>query len=164
MRREAGALTRTLSIPEWRRLASEGAALPVRIRLSGSSMFPLIRGNTDYVTVSPLCGPPAVGDIVLFCEPGTERYVMHRLWAKKNGEVLTWGDNCPGPDGWLPVGAVLGKAVLIERGGCRIVPEPKMGRIWAALWHPAVKLRRLCGRIRASLARRLGSFLAGIRR
>ena len=59
-------ITKSISIPEWHRLAEKGMALPVRIQLNGGSMSPLIRMNCDYVTVGPLNETPATGDIVLF--------------------------------------------------------------------------------------------------
>ena len=120
---------RSLSIPEWHRLAQEGNALPVRIQLNGYSMHPLIRRCRDYVTVMPMDSEPQTGDIVLFCEPGTERYVMHRVWERKDGSILTWGDNCLCPDGWMPADAVWGKTVLIERGKRHIQPDPRKGMI-----------------------------------
>ena len=61
-------MNRSLSIPEWHRMAMEGAAPPVRILLNGGSMFPLIRWNRDYVTIAPLKEPPVIGDIVLIAE------------------------------------------------------------------------------------------------
>ena len=69
----------SLSIPEWHRMALEGAAPPVRILLNGGSMNPLIRWNKDYVTIIPPDRKLVPGDIVLFIEPKTERYVVPRM-------------------------------------------------------------------------------------
>ena len=135
-------MNRTLSIPEWHRLAQEGTKLPVRIPLSGWSMDPLIRGGRDLITVVPLEEKPQIGDIVLFAEPKGERYVMHRVWDLNNDEILTWGDNCLRPDGWLPINAVWGKAVLIERGERNIRTDPARGMKWARFWHQAGKIYR----------------------
>lgn len=146
---------RTLSISEWHQLAQNGNAPPVRIQLNGVSMFPLIRNQRDYVTVISLDKPLVIGDIVLLSEPGTGRYVMHRVWDLKDGSVLTWGDNCDGPDGWFPLDAIWGKVILIERGKKRITPDVSKGIRWARFWHHAGKGYRLYRRYREGLARRI---------
>ena len=145
----------SISVQEWHRLASEGNAPPVRITLSGYSMNPLIRGFRDYVTVAPLHCIPSIGDIVLICEPATERYIMHRVWDIKDGMIQTWGDNCTGPDGWFAPEKIWGKVVLIERGRRRIVPEPEKGLKWAKFWHKAGKGYRLCRRYKNGMLRRI---------
>ena len=81
-------MNRSISIPEWHQLAESGTALPVRIQLNGSSMAPLIRINHDYVTVIPLKETPIAGDIVLFFEPRSDRYIVHRVWDVQNGQIL----------------------------------------------------------------------------
>ena len=133
---------KTLSIPEWHRLTKEGTKLPVRITLRGWSMEPLIRMNTDYVTVMPLDTLPQIGDIVLFADQNGTRYVIHRVWDMNNQNVLTWGDNCLAPDGWIPIEEVLGKIVLIERGKRKIQTNPVKGVKWARFWHQAGKVYR----------------------
>ncbi len=148
-------MNRVLSIPEWHRMAQDGNAPPVRIQLNGFSMNPLIRGYRDYVTVIPLKDRPRVGDIVLFCEPGTSRYVMHRVWALRDGHVLTWGDNCARPDGWMPEDTVWGKISLIERGKREIQPDPHKGMKWAKFWHQIGKIYRLYQRYKARIIRRI---------
>ena len=130
-------MNRKLSIPEWHQLAQEGTNIPVRIPLSGWSMVPLIRVNRDLVTVIPLDTTPQIGDIVMFSEQDGKRYVMHRVWDIKDGEVLTWGDNCLRPDGWIPLKNLWGKAVLIERGKRKIRPDAAKGIKWARFWHQA---------------------------
>ena len=148
-------MNRTLSIPEWHKMAQEGEAPSVRIQLNGYSMNPLIRGYRDYVTVIPLDSQPKTGDIVLFCEPGTQRYVMHRVWDQKDGRILTWGDNCQRPDKWMPAEAIWGKVLLIERGKRKIRPNPNRGMLWAKFWHQGGKIYRLCRRYKAGIMRRI---------
>ena len=144
-------MNKSLSVSEWHRLAEAGNLLPVRITLSGYSMNPFIRGFRDYVTIMPQDGLPVAGDIVMFCKPGTERYVMHRVWTVRNNMVLTWGDNCRKPDGWMPVDCIWGKVILIERGKRTIHPNPIKGLRWAAFWHHAGKIYRFVRRIRNGL-------------
>ena len=144
-------MNRSLSIPEWCKLAQTGAAPPVRIQLMGVSMAPLIRYMRDYVTVGPVDGSILVGDIVLFFDSSRELYVMHRVWKLQNDQILTWGDNCTKPDGWLSRDAILGKALLIERGKRKIVVQPRKGLRWAAFWHHAGKVYRICGRMKEKI-------------
>ena len=148
-------MNRSLSIPEWHNMALKGIAPPVRILLNGGSMFPLIRWNKDYVTIVPLKEAPDVGDIVLFTGPDNDKYVMHRVWEVKDGMVLTWGDNCPNPDGWFPLEYVWGKTILIERGQRKLKPNPRKGIKWAEFWHHARKGYLLYRRIKDGVARRI---------
>ena len=129
-------MKQSISIPAWHALAQAGQAPPMRILIQGNSMFPLIRKNRDYVTILPLEGAPAVGDIVLFVDPEQPgRYVLHRLWRIERDWALTWGDNCRCPDAWVPLEAVWGKASLIERGKRSIRPNPQKGMALAQFWH-----------------------------
>ena len=148
-------MNRSLSIPEWHRLAKEGTAPPVRIMLNGGSMFPLIRWNRDHVTIVPLEKVPVRGDIVLITDPQMERFVMHRVWEVRDGRILTWGDNCPKPDGWLPEEAIWGKAILIERGRRKIKADPRKGIRWAQFWHHARKGYFFLQRIKDGIERRI---------
>ena len=148
-------MNRSLSIPEWHKLASTGSAPPVRIQLMGISMFPLVRYKKDYVTIIPIEDKPQRGDIVLFYDQKRNLYVVHRVWEVKEDMVLTWGDNCYGPDGWLSADTIWGKAVLIERGKRRIVPNPNKGLKWAVFWHHAGKIYHLWERIKAKIPQRI---------
>lgn len=134
----------TLSIPQWHAMALEGTKAPMRIPIHGVSMFPLIRMDRDFVTIMPLEERPRIGDIVLFADPKQERYVLHRVWQAEESRVLTWGDNCDHPDGWMSWDAIWGKAVLVERGKKIIQPDPKKGLIQARIWHKLGRKYRWC--------------------
>ena len=82
------------------------------------------------------------GDIVMYAEPGSMRYVTHRIWEIRNGKIQTWGDNCVKPDAWIPTDAVWGKIILIERGKRKIMPNPEKGIRWARFWHVVGKYYR----------------------
>ncbi len=148
-------MNKTLSIPDWHQIAREGNAPPARITLSGYSMNPLIRGYRDYVTVKPIEGEIETGDIILFCESDTNRYVIHRVWNLEEDKVLTWGDNCLKPDGWIMREDVWGKVVLIERGKLVIHPEPKKGVRWATFWHRVGRIYRFGRRIKKGVLCRI---------
>ena len=148
-------MQRSLSITDWHRMAAEGTAPPVRILLNGGSMYPLVRFNKDYVTIVQSQGMPEIGDIVLYSENGNEKYVVHRVWNVCEGKVLTWGDNCPRPDGWSEADAIWGKVVLIERGKRKIRPNPKKGIKWAKFWHHAGKVYRRCKTYKDGIVRRI---------
>ena len=138
---------RQIDIDEWHKLAQEGTSVSVRTLIRGNSMFPLIRINKDYATISPLEERPEVGDIVLFSDPAKKRYVIHRAWQIDGDRILTWGDNCPEPDGWMPMENIWGKVVLVERGKRKIEPDRKAGMALARFWHPVGKIWRWAGRV-----------------
>lgn len=148
-------MIRTLSIPEWHRMALEGTAPPMRILLNGASMKPLIRWNRDYVTIIPPDDGIIPGDIVLLADPMEERFVAHRLWEVRDGQVLTWGDNCPEPDGWLPADHIWGKVILIERGKRIIHPDPEKGLRWAVFWRKIRPIYIVYLRIKEAAIRRI---------
>ncbi len=148
-------MNKSISISEWHRLAEKGIALPVRIPLNGGSMYPLVRQNLDYVTVAPLKEKLIAGDIVLFFNVSTKRYVVHRAWKIENEKVLTWGDNCSSPDGWFSMDMILGKIVLIERGRRTIYPNPQKGLWWAKFWHMIRPLFYCCWNIKSKIVRRI---------
>lgn len=143
---------RSISIDAWCVLAKEGSAPPVTIPLEGSSMMPLIRRNVDPVTIVPLQRPLKKGDVVLFTT-GKGRYVVHRVWKLEENRLLTIGDNCVNPDGWIPCEAVLGQALSFTRNGRRYRLDTRAARIWGRVWmwmYPArksyMRLRRFAGR------------------
>ncbi|MBR3019137.1 MAG: hypothetical protein IKH57_19010 [Clostridia bacterium] len=137
-------MTRKLTIPEWHAMAQAGAPIPMRIPIHGVSMYPLIRMDRDFVTIMPLEERPQIGDIVLFANLEKKQYVLHRVWQTQEDCVLTWGDNCDHPDGWMPWDVVWGKAVLVERGKWNITPDPKKGLILARVWHKLGRIYRWC--------------------
>ncbi|MCR4883682.1 MAG: hypothetical protein K6A68_08935 [Clostridiales bacterium] len=148
-------MKKSLSILEWQKIAEKGNAPPVRIQLSGSSMYPLVRMNQDYVTIAPLQGKLIPGDIVLFSNSLKERFVVHRIWEIKDEQVMTWGDNCSVPDGWFPLGVILGKVVLIERGKKIIHPDPRKGMKLAKFWHKIRPLFYFLWRIKQSIVHKI---------
>ena len=135
-------MNRTVTVADWHELVKQGTVLPMHIPINGISMNPLIRRNRDYVTIEPMEGIPEIGDIVLFADPYSDLYVLHRVWKLDGDRVLTWGDNCENPDRWMTLDAVWGKAVLIERGRWKIHPKARRGIKWAKFWHPAGKAYR----------------------
>ena len=145
----------SLPILEWHRMAEDGKAPPVRIPLNGWSMSPLIRRARDYVTIIPVDRKLIPGDIVLIAEPDIDRYVMHRVWEIKADQVKTWGDNCERDDGWFPLDAIWGRAILIERGDRKIKTDPKKGMRWAKFWHQGRKVYHLYDKCRNGMKNRI---------
>ena len=144
-------MSRSLSVTEWYRMAMEGAAPPMRILLKGCSMEPLVRRNIDYVTIVPLEDNVSAGDIVLFSDKKTGRYIVHRVWKVEDREALTWGDNCQNPDGWFPIDVIWGKVVLIERGRRTIHPDSRKGLLWARFWHKIRPVYNFCWKTKAAI-------------
>ena len=145
--------SRSIGIDAWCVLAKEECAPPVTIPLEGSSMMPLIRRSMDPVTIVPLQRPLKKGDVVLFTA-GKGRYVVHRVWKLEESRLLTIGDNCVNPDGWIPYEAVLGQAVAFTRNGCRYRLDTRAARIWGRVWMWLYPVRRSYIRLRRFVVRR----------
>ena len=104
------------------------------IRACGYSMWPRL-GDGDCVRIQPSDGQDLrTGDVVLFERPG--QLVLHRVLRLAQSRVLTKGDACAVPDGWVPRGQVLGR--LERRLGDEVLARlaPRVGpplRIAAAV-------------------------------
>lgn len=127
---------RKLSVEAWISMCQEGIFTAVRIPLAGTSMYPLVRINRDYVTIVPLKRALKKGDIVLFLRQDGA-YVVHRVRRCSGENVQTLGDNCRYPDAWIAQKDVYGLITRVERGKlCLQVDTPfwrGLGRIWMAL-------------------------------
>lgn len=108
--------TRSVSVEDWLALAKTGDVMPIKIKLSGQSMQPLIRYNRDYVTVIPMKREPLKGDVVIFFD-AYGRYCAHRIKAINGDCVKTLGDNCPADDGWIKKSDIIGLIIRLERDG-----------------------------------------------
>ena len=148
-------MNKTISVQEWHTIAKEGIAPPVRILLNGGSMYPLVRMNRDYVTISQIHEKLVPGDIILFFNENTRRYVVHRIWEVKDGKILIWGDNCSVPDGWFQMDVILGKIIMIERGSRVIHTNPNIGMKWAKFWHKIRPGYQFYRRVKQGIARRI---------
>mgnify|MGYP001324204043 CR=1 FL=1 len=89
---------------------------PFRFKATGDSMAPFIR-HDDVVTISPVSDcKPAIGRIAAVINPKNRHLVVHRIISKKDGSVLTKGDNShEKTDGWINEAQVLGCVTAIER-------------------------------------------------
>lgn len=132
---------RQISIAKWHELVQRGTVLPMQIPLEGDSMRPLIRGSRDLVSIIPLARPFKRGDVVLF-EGAPGQYVAHRVRRIRDGYVQTLGDHCWYPDPWVPSGAVLGLAVMVERNDRRILLDTPLLRALGRVWMAGLSLRR----------------------
>lgn len=108
--------TQKLSVAMWHEMRFDANPIPLCTTVSGVSMYPLIRKGRDVMVIHHVKRPLACGDIVLFHDPVRERYVLHRVWSLTPDRVLTWGDNCLRPDGWMKPEMVWGVAVAMKRG------------------------------------------------
>ena len=90
-----------------------------RFKAKGFSMSPFIKDG-DIVTVSPLFGVPALGDVVAIIHPETEKLIVHRIIGKRKDFYLIKGDNVCEIDGFIPDKNIIGRVTRIERSGKRI--------------------------------------------
>ncbi len=112
---------------------------PVRFKLNGTSMFPLLRNGKDYVTVSPLKSELQISkyDIVLFEYKG--RHILHRIidMPDSNGEYRLRGDGSYYAEEGCHYSDILGVVTLFYRGesGNAINPNSIGLHLYARLWH-----------------------------
>lgn len=98
----------------------------VQFQARGDSMHPLIREN-DSLHVEP-CDRVRVGDVVLVL--ADRGLTAHRVIARREGIVITRGDNAPAEDAGVAEDRVLGKVKFVLRDGVKkSVALGLMGRI-----------------------------------
>ncbi len=122
-----------LSLEEWRELGKNGAIIPIRIPLRGSSMKPLIRSMKDIVTIIPLVREPMVGDIVLF-RGESGKNIVHRVYKVFPDGIQTWGDNCRRPDSPRKRKDVYGLIVSMEKNGKTYQLDTDEQRAYGIRW------------------------------
>jgi hypothetical protein len=101
----------------------------VRIRASGNSMRPLLKGG-EVIELGPLQDrSPQLGDI-LFIRSQQDNPFVHRLiWRRRRGgalHLLTKGDACAGFDGFFPAECALGRVERIMRNRTISLQTPLM--------------------------------------
>ncbi len=152
---------RTLTIEQWHNIAMSGAAPDMTIPLQGESMTPLIRRNLDLVTIVPLTRPLKKGDVVLFEYP-KGRYVVHRVYRLKDGQVQTLGDHCRYPEPWLPLSSVWGLAAHFRRDGKTISLDCSAARAYGRWRMATLPIRKVYWSARSLAGRTLRKL--GLRR
>ena len=123
-----------LSIEQWLELTKEGVILPVHITLSGESMRPLIRKGKERVTILPVNKPLTIGDIVLFHDKISDRYVVHRVFRIDGDRVQTLGDFCVHPDRWMDRSWVYGIVTEIHYRNRCFSTDSKFSRAFGHVW------------------------------
>ncbi len=132
--------TISASINEWKTYndSHPEEPAPLHFRLTGNSMYPLLRHRKDEVVVMPCRRKLKVGDIVLvraknYCGD----YILHRIIRIKDGRILTMGDGNLMPDLWVKRDKIYGVAVYARRGNWEMDFEGlgmrAYGRIWMLL-------------------------------
>jgi hypothetical protein len=121
--------------------------------VGGDSMEPTLHlGET--VRLEP-CGLPRAGDVVAFASGGG--LMIHRALCVRHGRALCRGDNRTAHDGWVPAGAIVGRAVAVF-GPTRPDGDPVvngMRGLCLATRHTAARSARFRGRRAAAEVRLL---------
>ena len=123
-------------------LAALGRRQHVRLTVTGSSMFPFIRGG-DTVEIEPLHLPPVVGDLILARCPPTpagERYVLHRVIRVAGGEYFLRGDAQRDWEGPFSRGDLLGRATRVFRRGRAVRVDQGLWRRLGLAWNRCAPL------------------------
>lgn len=108
--------------------------VPFRLLARGISMYPFILDG-DVITVHPLQGETlAVGQVVAFIEPESEKLVVHRVIGRREGRYLLKGDNVPHPDGYFSAAVIVGIVKKVERRGVSVSFGDRKGYCLPALF------------------------------
>lgn len=90
--------------------------LSVRIRVSGTSMQPLLQSG-ELVEIAPLAAtPPQLGEIIFLLDRHGDPLVHRLIWRRsRNGvpHLLTKGDACAYFDGFIPAEQAAGRVLRI---------------------------------------------------
>jgi signal peptidase I len=112
-------------------------SVPIEIKMSGSTMSPVIEDG-DLITVEPIHeGLLRPGDIILY-NSLRDTAVIHRVVRVEKGDsadrsVVTRGDAASQNDLAVPFHRVLGKVKLIERAGEQIAVARSSSKFRAAM-------------------------------
>lgn len=120
----------------------EGKA--VKIRLKGSSMFPLLRSGRDSVILekSPAHSLKPM-DVVLFRYRGS--YILHRIIKREGMRLLLQGDGVISAIEQCTVDDVVGKVVKVCRSSGRIISVDSKRWIFASRLWRCSKIIRVLG-------------------
>lgn len=116
--------------------------MKVVFRVSGRSMWPLLRNRLDSVLLAPLGRVVRRGDIVLMKVPEPHnRYILHRVYKVSGGLMGTQGDGCLEADPPVPLDCVLGRVEAVLRGKRTLSCDGTLLRAYTALWMAFTPLR-----------------------
>jgi signal peptidase I len=126
-------------------LLSRGAA--VRVRVTGQSMEPFLHGG-EVLTIKPLAGGVAAGDVVFFRRNDVDDPAIHRvvrILRDPEGRTLvqTQGDALNTADEPVEIRSVLGKVSVVERTNAALLDLES----WP--WHVGGRLKVWRMRVRS---------------
>lgn len=125
----------------------------VRLKVKGYSMTPVIINERDEVILAPcsICAPHK-NDIVLFKEPKTGTYILHRIVGKRKEIFIIRGDGNPFGKESCRMEDIAGVVTKIYRNG-RIKSTVERDSIRWRLWIAAGMIRRILAKIWMKLKR-----------
>lgn len=114
----------------------------VKLKVKGYSMTPVIINERDEVILAPcsICAPHK-NDIVLFKNPKTGTYILHRIVGKRNGIFIIRGDGNPFGKESCRIDDIAGVVTKIYRNS-RIKSTVERDSIKWRLWIVAGIIRR----------------------
>lgn len=112
------------------------AGQQVMLQVSGDSMRPLLKPRRDAAVLEAMrTWPPKAGDILFYRTSRSQSgYALHRARKVKPEGVIMNGDAQSWVEGPIPREDVLGKAVMLLRGGEPLDIEAPAYRAYVRLW------------------------------
>lgn len=125
------------------RLLADGEEVTVNV--SGHSMEPLLTAGRDRVTLRrPGAEDIKLGDIVLACQRGQDRVLLHRVVRRKGDQLVLQGDGNRAQTETVSVSDVVGVAVSYAHKGKICHARGPVWRLRALLAVARLSLRRSC--------------------
>ena len=108
--------------------------------VTGNSMWPFMRHGRDQVVLQK-CDVAQLRkmDIVLF--KIEEKYILHRITARKGDLIQTTGDKNCFRDPWVPASSVIGRVTKIKRKGKVLCLEKRRWKFLGAAWNLLFPIR-----------------------
>ncbi len=124
-------------------------------KCKGVSMRPMIRQETDYVTLVKPTSEPKAMDVAIY-QRGDGAYVLHRIIGDEGKNYLILGDNCINVE-HVPKSSVFGVLNTLTRNGQPVDLDGFKQKIYETLWIRPWRLRVFLLRVKNKCKRVLES-------
>ncbi len=113
-------------------IQSLGDGKKVKLTVTGVSMYPLFKADTDSVIIEKTDSPKKY-DVVLYCrDDGT--YVLHRVLSERNGDFVFAGDNERIKEYGVKKSSCIAKMTAFERRGVLCNTDALWYLIYSRMW------------------------------
>ena len=112
----------------------------VRIRISGSSMYPFLVDGRDYAFFKTPDRELKAGDIVFYQRAGGQ-YVLHRICRREGDSFFMAGDGQAEIEGPVRREQIFALVTHVLRDGKDVYPDDFIWKFYAGFWLKAIPQR-----------------------